>query len=308
MKIIYLEPKNFGDLFSIYNHQIADIPHCHPISPEEFEIGFRYKKYLDEAYSDIHSEAIIVGEENGKILGFADVIVAKIEKDREIKDEGIIRFLTYQPGYRRVGQAILNEAEWYLLNLKQYNINQISAFRTSYPNDYCYRFYYLGFGLVSDLKWHISALFLMNGYRITEGEVFMDWPEYEVSLPPVPDNRIEIKVTQIPGRGILPGIDVQALQDGEEIGICHSLSAGHYCQAKEAQDWAFIKWLGVEKPEHRKGWGRYLLQRNLWEMRKIGYKNTVISTNIVNHRAQLFYTNYGYRIVDTAHQFVKKLS
>ena len=307
MKIIYLEPANIGDLSSVYNQQIADIPYCYPISPEEFEIGFRYKKYEDETYSNIHSEAIIIGEVNGEILGFADVVIAEIEEDGKIRNEGVIRFLTYQPGYRHIGQAILDEAEKYLLNLDKYNINQISAFRISYHNDYCYRFYHFGFGLVSDMKWHIAALLLMNGYKIEGGEVFLDWLDYEVSMPQIPDKKVEIKVTQKPGRGILPGLDVQALDNGSEIGVCNSLSAGQYCQAKEAQNCVFIKWLGVEEPEHRKGWGRYLLQRNLWEMRKIGYKNTIISTNIKNYRAQLFYTNYGYKIVDTTYQFIKKL-
>ncbi|MFQ6041416.1 MAG: hypothetical protein ACE5PV_11220 [Candidatus Poribacteria bacterium] len=49
------------------------------------------------------------------------------------------------------------------------------------------------------------------------------------------------------------------------------------------------------------------MQRNLWEMRKIGYKNTAISTDITNYRAQLFYTNYGYRVVNTGYGLVKDI-
>jgi len=169
-------------------------------------------------------------------------------------------------------------------------------------------------------------LFRMNGYEINstrQGEIFMDQPEYSVAEPfakftlersegleggPVlSDNRVEIVVNRKPGRGVLPGLTVHAFRSGNEIGICESLSVGQYCQASEAQDWVFIKWIGVEEDERGKGWGRYLLQRNLWEMQKIGYKNTVISTDITNYRAQLFYTNYGYRVVDTAYGFVKNI-
>jgi GNAT superfamily N-acetyltransferase len=82
---------------------------------------------------------------------------------------------------------------------------------------------------------------------------------------------------------------------------------GEFCRAGEAQDWLFIEGLQVIDAEQGKGWGRYLLQRNLWEMRKQGYKNTVVSTDIGNYRAQLLYMNYGYRIADTTFEFVKRL-
>jgi len=42
-------------------------------------------------------------------------------------------------------------------------------------------------------------------------------------------------------------------------------------------------------------------------MRKIGYKNTVISNDWRNYRALLFYANYGYRLADTNYEFVKKI-
>lgn len=302
--IFYLKLSFIKELYSFYNQQVNDIPHCYPVSLEEFENGFRFKKFTSQPHTELQSEAIIAVKENEEFLGFADIAVAEFEQDGEVRKEGLIRFLAYQPGHRSLGQAILDESERYL---KRHGINKINAFRISYPKDYCYSFYHLGFGLVSDRKWHLCALFLMNGYQIEGGEVFMHWPEYEVSLPEVPDNKVEIVVTRELGLGSLPNLTVEALRDGNEIGVCHSLSAGQYCQAKEAQDWVFIKWLGVEESKQKQGWGRYLLQRNLWEMKKIGYKNTIISTNIKNYRAQLFYTNYGYNIADTTYQFVKNL-
>ncbi len=308
MKIEYWDLANAGELAHIYNEQLAKVPHCYPVSPEEFEIGIRYRKDADEPYEELHSEKIIVGEENGKIVGFANAVMVETEKDGQRKDKGLIRFLTYQPGYRSVGQAILAESERYLRDL---GMDEIRAFRITYDDDdFSYRFYHLGFGLVSDLMGHVYALFRMNGYEINsaeQGEVFMNQPEYSVDEPVLPDNQVEIFVKQQLARGVLPGLTVQAFRGDSEIGICKSFSVGRYCQASEAQNWVFIKWIGVEEEEQRKGWGRYLLQRNLWEARKIGYKNTVISTDITNYRAQLFYMNYGYRLVDTCYGFVKNI-
>ena len=120
----------------------------------------------------------------------------------------------------------MEESEKYLRNL---SMDEIRAFRITYaPDDYSYRFYHLGFGLVSDQTMHIYALFRMNGYEINstrQGEVFMDQPEYIVAEPVrkahrrqrltvLPDNQVEIVVEQQPGRGVLPGLTVQAFRSG----------------------------------------------------------------------------------------------
>lgn len=308
MDIMYWNVADGGGLVHLYNEQLARVPHCYPVSPEEFAIGIRYRKDADKPYEELHAEKIIVGRQNGKIIGFADVAVVECEEDGQKANKGLIRFLTYQPGYRPVGQAILAESERYLRDL---GVNHISVFRLTYDeDDFSYRFYQLGFGLVSDHSGHVYALFHLNGYEINrarQGEIFLDRLEYKVGEPAPPDKRVEIVVKQQPGRGLLPGLTVQAFRGESEIGVCKSYSAGRYCQADEAQDWIFIKWLGIEEEERGRGWGRYLLQRNLWEAQKIGYQNTVISTDITNHRALLFYTNYGYRVVNTGYGLVKNI-
>ena len=105
----------------------------------------------------------------------------------------------------------------------------------------------------------------------------------------------------------MPGLYVRAFRNGEEIGACESAPVAEFCPVDEAQDWVFIEGLFVQEEDQGKGWGRYLLQKNLWEMRRLGYKNTVISTDISNYRAWLFYMNYGYRMADTTYEFVKNL-
>ena len=305
VKITYRNIADAGDLVHIYNDQIARVPHCYPVSQEEFETGVRFRKDIDEPYENLHSQKIIVGEEEGKIVGFADVAaVSNIEEKGQAGRQGLIRLLTYQPGYRPVGQALLEAAEKYLSDLGE---KQIKAFRISYRNDHCYRFYHLGFGLVSDRTSHISAMFRINGYEACGGEIFMSQPDYRADEPLPPDKRVEVTVEKFKDRGELPGLVVHALEDGRELGTCKSLSAGDYCRSAEAQDWVFIKWLGVEENTRVKGWGSYLLKRNLWEARKLGYRNAVISCDVVNHRALLFYTNYGFRVDDTTNGFAKIL-
>ena len=299
MKIVYRDVANTGGLAHVYNEHIASVPHCYPVSPEEFETGLRDSKN-DRHCKELHSEKIIVGEQDDKIIGFAHIAMGKIEFSDRDRSGGFIHFLTYQAGYRPIGQAILKECEKYLSGL---GAHQIWAFQ----NDCNYRFYHLEFGNLSDQMGHVYALFRMNGYEISEGEIFMEQPEYHVTEPMLPDEQVEIVVKQEPGRGVLPGLIVQALRGGKEIGICESGSAGDCCQASEVQDCFFIHWLGVEEEEQRKGWGRYLLQRTQWEMRKIGYKNIVISTDWKNYRALLFYTNYGYRVTDTVYGLVKNI-
>lgn len=297
MKVIYQDVKDSSNLVNVYNEQLKDTPYFYPIMPEEFADGI-FNRINEEGETNLESEKIIVGLQNDKILGFAHVSIGKACQFGKEKEGGFIHFLIYQPGYRSIGQAIIIECERYLCS---FNISQIWAFLHASN----YRFYHLGFGHISDRIAHVYSLFGMNGYKIDIGEVFMSYPKYESPEPILFDSKIKIIVTKKEGRGLFPGLHVQALYDDNEIGECISVSFGEFYHAKEAQDSFFTKWLGVEKEYQGKGIGRYLLQRTLFEMRKIGYKNAFISTDIINYRAQLFYSNFGYRVTDTAYALVK---
>ena len=298
VQIRNLDSKNVGDLIDVYNAQLTGVPHCHPVSPDEFHA-------LGASDKDLQPQVIIIGELGGVIVGFADVIVvSNIDEEGQEEQQGLIRMLTYRPGCRRAGQALLEEAERYLKDLGQ---KRVKVFRISYKNEHIYPFYNLGFGLVSDRTTHLCALFRINDYKVCGGEIFLDWPRYEMDEPKTPDCSVDISVEKVEGQGDLPGLTVQALRNGSELGVCRSRSAGEQCRASSAQDWIFIKWLGVEEGTRATGWGRYLLNRNLWEARKLGYKNAVISCDVKNPRAQLFYTNYGFKVVNTSYGFTKTL-
>jgi GNAT superfamily N-acetyltransferase len=307
MKIEYLDIKEVGILTDTYNSQIVGIPHSYNVSPEEFIDGSPHQKYSRHGYNEeIHSEKLIVCKEKDKIIGFADVAIANTELDGKKEQKGFIRFLTYKPGCRSAGQLLLDESEKYL---KGFSIQEIKAFRILYINDHCgYRFYHLSYGLLSDKLGHIFGLFGMNGYKINGGEICMDQPNYNVNEPILTNKSIDIKVEQKAGRGKLPNLEVYAYLNGNQIGECVSCSIGEFINAREAQDWIFIVALFINDSEQAKGLGRYLLQRNLWESLKLGYKHTSISTDWRNYRALLFYTNYGYYLVDTSYEFIKTIA
>jgi len=307
MEIMYWDVAKAADLAHTYNEQVAGVPHCYPVSPEDFQAGFPYRKYTDDYYGEyIHSEKIIVAMQNVGIAGFADVALAEVEEDGRKESIGFIRFLTYKSGCRSAGQALLEESERYLTGL---GTDRIKAYRLHFRYDHGgYRFYHIGFSMISDQLGHICALLHMNGYRISGGEIFMNQPSYTLAKPVPPDDQVEIALEQkSPVCAVLPGLCVRAFRNGKRIGTCESTSAGEFSRSEKAQNWLFITGLFVMDAEQGKGWGRYLLQRNLWEMQKAGYKNTVISTDITNFRAQLFYMNYGYRMADTTFEFVKDI-
>ena len=82
---------------------------------------------------------------------------------------------------------------------------------------------------------------------------------------------------------------------GERGGRSHS---GEISDAEAAQDWLFVIWLWVKDDLQGQGLGRHLLQRNLQEMHGVGYRHAAISTDWENHRAFLFYSNYGFHQAD----------
>ena len=153
----------------------------------------------------------------------------------------------------------------------------------------------------------VQGLLGFNGYRRSEGEVFLDWEDYSVT--PVPSSLpVTLSINWQDGRGQHPNCTVLAHQDSEQVGICESICGGEFSSHPDAQDWFHTVWLGVEDDFQGQGLGRYLLQYALQEMKKIGYRHAAISTAWDNHRAFLFYSNCGYRTVDWTYEFVRDLS
>ena len=301
MEILQYTPDMKTPVTQFYNRMTADVPHCYPVSEEEFATAIRgvTTGKSDKKEGGLDSETAFVAMVNGAVQAFIHVGIGQ-EGDNREDDVGVIRFFSYERGARRVGQATLEKAETYL---KTHNISRIFAF----SQDCRYRFYHFDHAYLSDALDQVQGLLGFNGYRRCGGEVFLDWEDYSVT--PVPSNLpVTLSVEWKDGRGQFPNCTVLAHQNGEQVGICESLCGGEFSSHTDAQAWLHTVWLGIEDDFQGKGLGRYLLQYALQEMKKIGYRHAAISTAWDNHRAFLFYSNCGYRTVDWTYGFVKNLS
>lgn len=178
---------------------------------------------------------------------------------------------------------------------------------SAFHQDHRYPAYHLDNANLSEHLDHIQALLEFNGYRRTSGEVFLDWPDLGDILVPATEGDVEISVVWQNREGVRPEATVVAMQGESKVGECDGISCAHYTSAEEAQDWLFIISLWVEDDFQGKGLGAQLLLRTIEEMRGVGYRHGSISTDLSNHRAFLFYSNYGFRMVDWTYALTRRL-
>ena len=294
MEIVQYTPKLQSALTEFYNRLTANVPHCYPVTAEEFALGIcGLMGEADKNEGGLDAETAFIAITNGTVQAFIHV---GIDRTSPV---GVIRFLGYERGARRAGQAALETAE---AHLEACNVAQIDAFSA----DHRYRFYHFQNAGLSDGLDHVQALLGFNGYQYGSGEVFLDWENYSVTPTPtsVP---VTFSVDWERGRGQLPNCTVTAYYDDEEVGVCESVSGGEFSSHPDAQDWLHTIGLDIEDPYQGQGIGRYLLQYSLQEMHKVGYRHATISTDWENYRAFLFYSNCGYHVADWTYELEKHL-
>ncbi len=301
MEILQYTPDMLSSLTQFYNHLTIDVPHCYPVKEEEFAQAMQSVvtgKY-DRSKGELYGEKVFVAITGDTVKAFVHVGIS-LKAENEEEDVGFIRFLGYERGERHAGQTLLEKAEEYL---KSYNVSRIFAFSQNNR----YRFFHFEHAYLSVALDQVHALLGYNGYRRSDGEVFLDWENYEVPpmKAPIP---ITLNVEWQHGRGQRPNIHLEAHLDDKKVGECDSLSCGEFSNHPDAQDWLHTVWLGIEDDFQGQGLGKYLLQYTLQEMHKVGYKHAAISTNWENYRAFLFYSNYGYRVVDWTYEYEKAFS
>ena len=288
MNIVQYTPKLQSVLTEFYNRLTVNVPHCYPVKEEEF--AFAMRGINNEGGLDF--ETAFIATENRTIQAFIHIGIGHGKTP-----VGVIRFLGYERGARRAGQAVLEKAEAYL---EVCNVSHIDAF----SQDCRYHFYHFENAGLSDGLDHVQALLGFNGYQYCSGEVFLDWENYSVT--PIPSSvPITFSVDWEQGSGQRPNCSVSAYLDGEKIGECESVSGGEFSSHPDAQDWLHTTGLDIEDPHQGQGIGRYLLQYSLQEMCKVGYRHATISTDWENYRAFLFYSNCGYRVVDWTYELEK---
>ena len=238
----------------------------------------------------LHSETAFVAWQGALPLGFIHIGINLPKKDG-VSPRGIIRFAWYQRGHRAAGQALLAAAEDFFL---QRGIVTVIAFH----QHYVYSFYHLNSVYLSDRLEHIHALMGINGYKRVAGEVYLNWRNFTPLEPPAADVTAKFTLNWRDGAGRRPNLLVEAHQGQELVGECVCESLGRPSYPDEADDWLFTDWIGVSESMRGQGLGRHLLRRALLEMHAIGYRHAAISTAWDNHRALLFYSNFGYRAVD----------
>ena len=300
MEILQYKPSLLKPVIEFYNELIAEVPHCYPVEEEDFTYAMRSvigQSDVDD--DDFKGETAFVAICDGSVKAFVHVGYEDENGNGEKVYKGVIRFLGYQRGERKIGQAILNKAEDYF---KDNNVSRIVVFSKIYR----YNFYHFEYAELSDTLDHIHGLLGINEYQSYHGQVFLDWQNYKVN-PPSINPSIELRVEWKDGRGKLPNCHIKAYKDGEEIGECWNVSCGQFSSHPDVQDWVYTDWIGVEDDYQGEGLGKYLLQSSLHEMHRVGYKHAALSTDWDNNRALLFYSNFGYRAVDWTYAYQKTL-
>ncbi len=297
MEIVAFEPGMAAGVARCYNELVAPAPHCGPIGEGWFRDPARLARQPCS-----QEEILVARERGGEIAGFVHLgVAAPATEDWHVKGEpGVIRFLAYRPGQRAVGAALLEAAESWLREKAR---SEIIAGHW----DYLYPSYHLPYGHLSERICHLPPLFGMAGYRVEESEVFFEWPDFEAPSVARPPIEFEVSSDWHEESPMGPGVTVRAMQVGCEMGHSTMNWLGYGSWRPELQQWCFCDHLFVEEPFRGQGLGKYLLAQSLQEMRNVGCRHAIISTDHDNHRAALCYTNVGYRFLDRTFSFRKEL-
>ena len=296
MEISLWHINDIAQLAESYNQQVASIPFCYPVTGEELRRDVWSWEKEASGY-DLYSEKLIVGLRDSRIVGFAHLAGLE-EKRKDSPDAGLIRFLSYKPGHRKLGQRILEAAENYFEEL---GLDRIQAF---FPK--IYSFYRFDVPSLSDRMAHIHGLFGANGYKKYSGWYFMNRSLIETdSVLKVPRiaSGLEELVRTSNGESNLPSLNIKLCRDRRTVAEIQCFSAGMQIHAPAAQECAYIAGLNVSKADQSKGLGAFLLRRSLHELHKCGYENAILNTRFDNYRAQLLYSNTGFQVVDLTYSY-----
>jgi ribosomal protein S18 acetylase RimI-like enzyme len=295
-----------GELAGCYNRQIEDVPYCYSQSPETFsrgveeDLGELYGFKRREAMTD---EKLIVAEEKGSPVGFADVGVHETSQAESTQRAGVIRFLAYEPGQRAVGQALLEASEG---EFSQLGLTKVAAFTKGLIYHFC-----SPDGGLSSLSAHVGGLLGLQGYQVGSRTVNMARESVEGEEPFCPDADVRLSVGGENRRSRFAAVmvDAQLDKDGEQVDVGECLGyPWDYVQSNDdAHDQIYINWLGIRRDLQGQGWGRYLLWKTLEQAQAAGYRQCVLGTDERNSRALLFYANYGFRVTHISHSYEKSL-
>ena len=286
MEIVNYTTDHAEALTDVYNCSTADCMHCQPIEP-----GILAETLGSETES-VLAERVFVSIDSGRPTGFSHAVIRTLKDDSRC---AAIRFLSYAPGNRASGLALLRHTIGYF---REENFVQILAF----DQDDQYPFYHRNHAYLSDRVGHVQALLSCEGFTADQGEVHLDWDDYDPGEPFEIEQPVEMTWTQLESAGSISAFEGKATIGDTVVGVCHVTSCADRYKGEE--DRLFVNWLGVEEAFQGKGYGRFILQEALREGKRLGYRHAAISTDLRNHRAYAFYTNYGFRVTDWTYGWV----
>ncbi|NKB66005.1 MAG: GNAT family N-acetyltransferase [Candidatus Latescibacteria bacterium] len=303
MKIEQVPPERIGELTAIYNDYVAGVPFSEAVSVPRFKEIWAWRS--DRSAQLEAEQAIYAAREKGDYLGFAHVALGRfpgpeLQGDQQPGATGVIRLLTYPPGRRQAGQTLLAAAQTHLV---EQGASRILAFLNN-----GYLFQRFAYGELPDTCGHLVALLALNGYRAVRGEVFMRWADFAAEQATLLDPKADLSVERIAQKtGTRDSIRVVVKKQGELVGLCEGHSLGLWGSSDLSHATIALGPMDVEEPFQGGGWGKYLANTMLATAHQLGYRHTATSTQQENHRAQLFYTNMGYKVTDVAHSWLKDI-
>lgn len=299
MEIVAYEPALAEGVTACLNRVTAGLPHYYPRRPDQVAAEIEGRAPDRQRRSALHDDRAWVALDGGAVLGFLHGAVK--DPCEDAGPCGALRFLVYEPGHREAGQALLGAAEaWFA----EQALDEVIACHQNHVPSY----YHLPHAYLSDRLNHVHALLQYNGYARCAGEVYYDWLDFEVpETGPMPVEA-ELRVEVQERRAERPGLALFAFRGDTRIAQCWFVSCGEVAPGTEAEDWCLTTWLHIETAWQGRRLGMYMLFRALREMRGLGFRHAVISTSLVNYRAQLFYANCGYRTSDWTYGLTRSLS
>lgn len=303
MEILRFEPQMAAGVAACYNDLVAGVARCAPVTAEAFATLERVACPLCR-----EEELLVAREAPAEIAGFVHVGISAPPGAAERSDQGepgVIRFLAYRPGQRATGQVLLHAAEAWI---RQRGRPKILA----WTNDYTYAFYHSPFAHLSDQIAHVRALLAYAGYDPFESELLFDWLDFEPPAVPRPGLDFEPRLEwgeslRIGAKLLKPKLVVRAMRGEQTIGHCEMAGWTSAPNQPSEPRWTFCSDLMVSEPVQGRGLGKFLLATGLAEMRQAACRHAGISTDWDNHRAALFYANFGYRFCDRTFMFRKEV-
>ena len=131
----------------------------------------------------------------------------------------------------------------------------------------------------------------------------MVWRDMDLAEPTfrIPEMQAEVGGAPFfpdePNHGSAPRVTVRVLRDGELVGGTEAMVWHVPHWHANPQDVCVTLGIGVDENEHRRGIGRYLMERSLFEMRKAGCKHALLGVLESNQPAIALYESMGYRTV-----------